>query len=426
MLQITYFIMRKIICLLVFLSISLLAFTQQDSLPVNVSPGNIADTLRPETIKLSGKKIAGTATIYSDARDGTKTASGEVFFNIRLTAASNDFKLNSWVKVTNTKNRKYVIVRINDRMSANQRTKGVVISLSQEAGKSIGIQKNINKVKVESLIVLDSLLITSNESIYVEPVLLPGPDSLTPNTFKPIGNALNGTASFYHNSFEGRKTATGDIFRNKKLTAASNNFKLNTWVLVTNLRNKKSVIVRINDRMHPRMAKKGRVVDLSREAAKLLDFIDNGLAKVKAQPVKFIFSPVVKQQLDSLSIATDSARLIDSLKTDLPERDEHLVTGIAGVYSADFDGKQTATGEIFSNSKMSAASNRFDLNTWVRVTNLRNNKSVILNINDRMEDKMKKAGRVVYLSRIAAKKLDFVKTRPTKVKVEIVSRDTIE
>ncbi|MFY8005212.1 MAG: hypothetical protein ACOVNR_10210, partial [Chitinophagaceae bacterium] len=53
-----------------------------------------------------------------------------------------------------------------------------------------------------------------------------------------------GTASFYSKSLHGTKTATGVRFSNKKYTAASNNFKLNTWVRVTNLRNNKSVIVK--------------------------------------------------------------------------------------------------------------------------------------------------------------------------------------
>lgn len=94
-----------------------------------------------------------------------------------------------------------------------------------------------------------------------------------------------GTASFYSKSLHGTKTATGVRFSNKKYTAASNNFKLNTWVRVTNLRNNKSVIVKINDRMHKKMAKKGRVVDLSRIAASELGFIKRGLTKVKVEQI---------------------------------------------------------------------------------------------------------------------------------------------
>jgi rare lipoprotein A len=99
--------------------------------------------------------------------------------------------------------------------------------------------------------------------------------------------SLFGIASFYSPDLEGTETATGEIFEHDCLTAASNNFKLNTWVKVTNKRNGKSVVVRINDRMHPRMAEKGRVVDLTISAAKRigLTFLA-GLAKVKVEPVK--------------------------------------------------------------------------------------------------------------------------------------------
>ena len=96
---------------------------------------------------------------------------------------------------------------------------------------------------------------------------------------------INGIASFYSKSLDGTKTATGEIYRNSKMTGASNNLKLNTWVRVTNLSNGNTVIVRINDRMHPRMAKKGRVIDLSRAAAAELDFMKKGLTKVQLEVV---------------------------------------------------------------------------------------------------------------------------------------------
>jgi len=95
-----------------------------------------------------------------------------------------------------------------------------------------------------------------------------------------------GKASFYSKNLHGTKTATGEIYSNNKLTAASNQFKLNTWVKVTNMSNGKSVTVRINDRMHPKMAKKGRVVDLSRLAAQKLDFIEKGITRVQVVQVE--------------------------------------------------------------------------------------------------------------------------------------------
>lgn len=103
---------------------------------------------------------------------------------------------------------------------------------------------------------------------------------------KPNAKVLTGIASFYSKNLDGTRTATGEYYRNAKLTAASNNYKLNTWVRVTNISNDKFVIVRINDRMHPRMAKKGRVVDLSRAAAKELDFMKKGLTRVRVEPIE--------------------------------------------------------------------------------------------------------------------------------------------
>lgn len=126
----------------------------------------------------------------------------------------------------------------------------------------------------------------TDSALLIRDTLVNRIDSITTvDSFIAIGKPIKGTASYYSAKFEGRKTATGDVFRQSKLTAASNHFKLNTLVMVTNLKNNKSVIVLINDRMHAKMKKKGRVVDLSRTAAKQLDFIQNGLAKVVVQPI---------------------------------------------------------------------------------------------------------------------------------------------
>ncbi len=91
---------------------------------------------------------------------------------------------------------------------------------------------------------------------------------------------LYGTASYYHDKFNGRQTANGEIFSQKKMTAACNVLPMGTWIKVTNLRNGKSVVVKTNDRLHPRMK---RVVDLSRTAAQKIGYIGYGLAKVKVE-----------------------------------------------------------------------------------------------------------------------------------------------
>jgi len=89
-----------------------------------------------------------------------------------------------------------------------------------------------------------------------------------------------GIASYYHDKFEGRTTASGDIFRQNKLTAAHKTLPFNTKVKVTNLKNNLSVIVIINDR-GPFV--EGRIIDLSQEAAWQLQFLIDGIAKVKVE-----------------------------------------------------------------------------------------------------------------------------------------------
>ncbi len=93
-------------------------------------------------------------------------------------------------------------------------------------------------------------------------------------------NTRKGMASYYANSFVGRKTANGEIFSQEKLTCASNVYPLGTWLKVTNLRNGKSVIVKVNDRMHPKM---NRVVDLSKLAAQELNMIKSGVTQVQVE-----------------------------------------------------------------------------------------------------------------------------------------------
>ena len=92
-----------------------------------------------------------------------------------------------------------------------------------------------------------------------------------------------GVASFYADKFNGRPTASGEIFSQDKFTCACNVLRLGTWIKVTNLLNGKSVEVVVNDRLHPKMH---RLVDLSKIAAKKLEFISYGVVKVKVEVIK--------------------------------------------------------------------------------------------------------------------------------------------
>ncbi len=95
--------------------------------------------------------------------------------------------------------------------------------------------------------------------------------------------ALFGIASYYADKFIGRKTATGAIYSHAKATAACNILPLGTWIRVTNLKNKRSVIVQVNDRLHP---KNKRIVDMSRSGAEKLGYIGRGLTQVKVEVVE--------------------------------------------------------------------------------------------------------------------------------------------
>jgi rare lipoprotein A (peptidoglycan hydrolase) len=100
-------------------------------------------------------------------------------------------------------------------------------------------------------------------------------------------NRITGIASFYSLSLNGTLTSTGETFSNKKLTAACNLFKLNTIVRVTNLRSGCYVLVRVNDRMHPRMLRKGRIIDLSQAASKKLIINTKGIIKVAIEAIGY-------------------------------------------------------------------------------------------------------------------------------------------
>ncbi len=91
-----------------------------------------------------------------------------------------------------------------------------------------------------------------------------------------------GMASWYGDLFHGRKTANGEVFDMDALTAAHPTLPLPTLVEVTNLANQRSLIVRVNDRGPYRH---NRLIDLSRKAATILGFKNNGTARVR---VKYI------------------------------------------------------------------------------------------------------------------------------------------
>lgn len=97
------------------------------------------------------------------------------------------------------------------------------------------------------------------------------------------GHTQHGIASYYHDRFHGRKTASGTAYNKNALSAAHKSLPLGSEVRVTDARSGKSVVVKINDRGP---FAKGRVIDLSRAAAREIGLTQKGLSKVKVEVLK--------------------------------------------------------------------------------------------------------------------------------------------
>jgi rare lipoprotein A len=108
-------------------------------------------------------------------------------------------------------------------------------------------------------------------------LLVPGPDAEA--RVKP-GHSQTGIASYYHDSLHGNPTASGQIYNKNIPSAAHKTLPLGTKVKVTDTKTGKSIVVKVNDR-GPFI--KGRIIDLSRSAAKQLGMVKKGLAQVEVE-----------------------------------------------------------------------------------------------------------------------------------------------
>ncbi len=117
-----------------------------------------------------------------------------------------------------------------------------------------------------------------------------------------------GVASYYSDSFQGRKTASGEKYDKQKLTAAHKTLAFGTYLKVTRLDNKSSVTVKVNDR-GPYI--KGRIVDLSRKAAEALNIVRDGHANVKIEVVS-------KAEAQTASAGTRPAYNIEAPEVEKP------------------------------------------------------------------------------------------------------------
>jgi len=98
-----------------------------------------------------------------------------------------------------------------------------------------------------------------------------------------VGETQTGLAAYYSHRLNGRRTASGERFNNGALTTAHPSLPYGTKVRITNVKNNKSVVLRVNDRGP---TQPGRIVDVSRAAAQRLGFVRSGLTEVKLEVVE--------------------------------------------------------------------------------------------------------------------------------------------
>lgn len=135
----------------------------------------------------------------------------------------------------------------------------------------VGFTLVVNEDKIIEPVVTDNVVSVEEETVTADRSLV---------EFVDKGSMK---ASWYGPGFHGRKTANGEVYDQMSFTAAHKSLKFGTLLKITNLKNNKSVVVRINDR-GPYVD--GRDLDLSKAAALELGMVRKGVAKIKVEEIK--------------------------------------------------------------------------------------------------------------------------------------------
>ena len=181
-----------------------------------------------------------------------------------------------------------------------------------------------------------------------------------------IGYQQKGRASYYAAKFQGRRTASGESFNNKELTAAHRTLPFNSLLKITNTANGKEVVVRVNDRgpFSP-----NRILDISKAAADQLDMVRAGVATVTVEVVGVdgmvatlptaynaqspVISPLQSRTLTAQPVALNAN--FATLPGRKPAADEHFTIGSYSLWGTaknpDGYGVQVASYEDLNNAK---------------------------------------------------------------------------
>lgn len=190
-------------------------------------------------------------------------------------AAQNEVQVKSYedyFPAGNTKDENYDTYTYNDAENDDEVTAG---------GKAYSDDGYFQEVPVE----IDAAVKSTGKCKAVSapgPKKIGKPYKINGITYYPMESADGysevGVASWYGPGFHGKLTANGETYNQKAMTAAHKTLPLPTLVKVENLENGKSVVVRVNDRGP---YSKGRIIDLTEVAARRLDMLDKGTAKVR-------------------------------------------------------------------------------------------------------------------------------------------------
>jgi len=257
-----------------------------------------------------------------------------------------------------------------------------------------------------------------------------------------VAQQLEGMASYYADKFDGRPLSVGGTFYQAGFTAASKDLDWGTVVEVTNLSNGKTTQVLINDcGPHAR----GRIIDLSRAAARELDFIRQGETKVRLRVIRASnsgptcsrgkwakklkkegkkippppppWNPARTGPMAPVNTVTPGPTLINPASPVSPG----YTRGMAGYYPDRFQGLATSTGEIYDHVKFTAASKTFAYGAQLEVTNIVTGSKTRVVVNDCGPNS---ADRIIDLSRAAAAEIGLISAGSAAVEIRLVKAGT--
>ncbi|MEO0733469.1 MAG: septal ring lytic transglycosylase RlpA family protein [Bacteroidota bacterium] len=236
---------------------------------------------------------------------------------------------------------------------------------------------------------------------------------------------MEGVASFYGDEFDGRLTSTGETFRQSGFMAASKELPWGTVVEVTNVNNGLKTQVRINDcGPHTR----GRLIDLSRAAARALDFEKQGEANVRlrillasnAGPTcsRSAWTKNLRAQGKAIPPPPPAWNPAETAALSSTNAATSAVEGMASFYADRFQGRSTSTGEIYDRNGFTAASKDYPYGTVLEVTNVATSRSVNVKVNDCGPFA---GNRIIDLSYAAAARIGVLRAGSAAVRLRVIT-----